>query len=318
MNRIKTITLLLLSFAILTSYAKSPLKGLSKESDSDKNSFIKKEVEYSPSHIANAQQNMHMKMASPKNDQELYKDVKKIAVLGMSVAFGFADGVADRGETGIAGIPYSGFDDLANNIIQSIYKGIESEGFQVVKLEDVMKAPSYAAADYGKWEGKLGIFGKNCWVTTPLKSKWIEPDAINNLTSAGSLMTRGDIRKKNALERNQPLQKIVQEVGADAGVVLTCRILIWKGMYQLGFGADRRSFVMDMIPANGESRIIWSSYFKNFVELDYKSTKVDAQKGLYDQKWGYDLNVAIPELSEAIFESAAISAYKFKIDQTEK
>ncbi len=312
------ITLIFISGFVMISNARSPLKDLSKKSDSDKKSFIKKEIESSASHIANAQQNIHMTMGKPKNDRELYKEVKKIAILGMSVGVGFADGVADREEQGLAGISYGDYDLLANSILESIYKGIESEGFVVVKLEDVMKAPTYSSVDYGEWDGKLGAFGKNCWVTTPLKSKWIEPDAVNDLKSAGSLMTRGDIRKKNALERNLPLQKLTQEVGADAGILLTCRILIWKGMYQLGFSTDRRSFVMDLIPSQGESRIIWSSYFKNFVELDIKSTKTDTKNGLWEKKWGYDLSAAVPELSEALFEAASISAYNLKMDQSEK
>jgi hypothetical protein len=313
----KTLVLLLLVGAVFSAYAGSPLKGLSGKSDSDKKTFIKKEVEHSPSHIANAQQNIHMSMNNPKNDQALYKEVKKIAVLGMSVAVGFADGVADREEQGLAGIPYGDYDILANGILESIYKGIESEGYQVIKLEDVMKTPSYASVNYGEWDGKLGNFGKNCWVTTPLKSKWIEPDVLNNISSAGSLMTRGDVRKKNALERNAPLQKLVQEAGADAGVVLTCRILIYKGEYQLGFGGDRRSFVIDMIPAQGESRIVWSAYFKNFVELDFKATKTDTKTGAWKKSWGYDLNAAIPDLKDALFEAASISAYKLKHDQSE-
>lgn len=316
MKLIKSLVVFLLIGLVFSAYAGSPLKGLSKKSDSDKKSFIKKEVDESPSHIANAQQNIHMSMNNPKNDRELYKDVKKIAVLGMSVAVGFADGVADREEQGLAGIPYGDYDVLANTILESIYKGIESEGYQVVKLEDVMKTASYASVNYGEWNGKLGIFGKNCWVTTPLKSKWIEPDAVNNISSAGSLTTRGDVRKKNALERNAPLQKLVQEAGADAGVVLTCRILIYKGEYQLGFGADRRSFVMDMIPAQGESRIIWSTYFKNFVELDFKATKTNTKTGAWKKSWGYDLNAAIPDLKEALYEASSISAYKLKLDQT--
>jgi len=288
---------------------------LSTESDSKRKSFIKREIENSQSHLFNAQQVMHTKIGKPIDDVDLYKDVKKIAVLGLSVSVGLTDGIGERGEQGIFGISFQDFDALADDILKSVEKAISDQGYSVVPLQEVMNAPLYSSIDYGKWDGKIDAFGKNSWATTPLKSKWMDVDAVNNISSAGSLMTRGDIRKENALKRNEPLQKLTKEVGADAGIIVSCRINIYKGKYSLGFGVDRRSFVMDMVLTNDEPRIVWSSYFKNFVELDISAVKKDTKKELWGKKWGYDLNTSIPALSQQLYEAAFISMFKFNQDQ---
>jgi hypothetical protein len=157
-NYVLSATLLLMSVSSLV--AQVELK-----TDAEKKKFAGKNFEFSMSHKANAGQTRNTKMTGAIIDKpEVYKDVRKIAILGVTVAFTSRDGSGSKGENGYAGIPVDQFDELSDSILNSIYKGIESEGFQVVTLEKVMQTPSYSKVNFGSCDDGPD----NAWVTSPV------------------------------------------------------------------------------------------------------------------------------------------------------
>jgi hypothetical protein len=294
----------MLIFSASFSYAGSPLDDLKTEKDKIK--FVEKQFEVSMSHKANAGQTQNAKMSGvPIDKPELYKDVKKIAVLGLSVKFS-ADG-ASEGEKGYGGIPFEHFDILTDSILSALYMGFESEGFQIVRLDAVMKASSYSKLE------PVGV-QDDCRITTPFKSKWVEPEKVNSIGSGISFVHKDTI-KARAMKRNQPYQDLVKEVGADAGINVVVRIKVSGGEFIFGGGPMKRGLVIDMIPATGDPRIIWSTTLKADLKLDLSIGKFDKKSGLYDKSWKYDLKSSVPYLSIASRMLFVESALKLKIDQ---
>ena len=299
--------ILLFSFNIFAASAQLDLK-----SENDKKKFADKQFEYSLSHKANAGQTKNAKMTGNIIDNPaLYKEIKKVAVIGLSVAF--ESDYGSKGDDGYGGIPAAHFEELANSILNTIYSGFEGEGFQVIKLDEVIKAPSYSGIDFGSWD-KGSRYKENCWVETPLNSKWVEPDKVNSLSS-GIKIIHGDTLKARAMARNQPFQNLAKEVGADAGLNIVVRIKITSKGYMVGWGPLKRGLVVDLIPATGDPRIIWSASLKTLLELDLKPYTFDRKKGLYNESWKYNLQKSLPELTDASLQLFGAVACNLKSDQ---
>jgi hypothetical protein len=304
--------LLICSFSASYVFAGSPLADLKTERDKQK--FANKQFQTSISHGANAVQTKNAKMSGvPIDKPELYRNVKKIAILGVTVAFTSGDGSGNKDEKSYGGIPVEHFNELSDSVLNSIYMAFEAEGFKVVKLDEVMKAPSYSKIDFGKVE-ESSRYGSNNWISTALNSKWVEPDNVNSVKS-GITLVHSDTVKARALVRNKPFQQLVQEVGADAGINIAVRFYVSGGEIIMGWGPLKRGLVVDMIPATGDPRVIWSNTLKSDLELDIAIGKFDKKSGMYSKSWKYNLKSSIPALSVASLKVFETTAIKLKMDQ---
>jgi hypothetical protein len=287
------------------------------KSESEKKKFAGKQFEFSMSHKANAGQTRNTKMSGQIiNTPALYKDVKKIAILGVSVAFTSRDGAGSKGDNGYGGIPLEHFNELAESELQSIYKGFEMEGFSVVKLEEVMKSPSYSKLDFGEWDQGLR-YSENCWIVTPQNSKWLEPDVVNSVSSGISLV-HADTLKARAMKRNKPFQDIVKEVNADAGVNIVLRYYVYDNEVKMGWTPLKRGMVVDLIPASGDPRIVWSATLKSDLEIGVEIEKFDKKSNLYSKTWKLNLQPSIPKLADATTQVMSAAAVQLKMDQAEE
>jgi len=305
-------TLVVISFFMFL-WAGSPIKDLKTEKDLEK--FADKQFEVSMSHKANAGQTQNAKMGgAPIDNPELYKNVKKIAVLGLTVAFTSREGSGKRDEVSYAGIPVQHFNTLADSILQSVYKAYENQGFSIVTLDEVKKLPSYSKIDFGTID-ESSRYSSDAWICTPGNSKWIEPDNVNSIKSGISFVHRDTLRAR-AFKKNDPLQCLVSEAGADAGINIAVRFYVYNGEIKMGWGPLKRGLVVDLIPATGDPRIIWSATLKSDLDLDVEIGKFDKKAGMTYKSWKYNLEASIVDLNRAskkVFESTAV---KLKLDQS--
>jgi hypothetical protein len=284
------------------------------KTENDKIKFADKQFEVSMSHKANAGQTQNARMSgAPIDNCDLYKGVKKIAVLGLTVAFTSREGSGSRDEKSYGGIPVEQFDELAENILKSVYSSFEAKGFSVIKLEDVVKTSSYAKIDFGTTDENKR-YSSDSWVCTPANSKWVEPDNVNSIKSGISLVHK-DTLKARAFIRNKPFQDVAAEAGADAGINLVVRYFVSGGEIVMGWGPLKRGLVIDMIPSHGDPRVIWSATLKADLETGVGIGKFDKKSGITQKSWKYNLKPSIPGLTSvasAVLESAAL---KLKADQ---
>jgi hypothetical protein len=285
------------------------------KSETDLKKFAGKNFEFSMSHKYNAGQTRNVKMSGQIIDKpEFYKDVKKIAVLGVTVAFTSRDGSASADAAGYAGIPARHFRELADSILEAIYRGFESEGYAIVGLDQVMKAPSYRKLDFGSSDEGTR-YSDNSWVATALDSKWMEPEKVNTLKS-GISFVHADTLKARAMLRNKPLQDVTAEVGADAGINIAIRFNISGSEFRLGWGSLKRGMVADLIPAAGDPRIVWSSSLKSDVDLGIKIKTFDKKTTFDGKSWKYNLAPSIPALSDQVYQVMRAVAFQLKTDQS--
>jgi hypothetical protein len=84
----------------------------------------------------------------------------------------------------------------------------------------------------------------------------------------------------------------------------------------MGWGSLKRGLVIDMIPASGDPRVVWSVTLKSDVDLDIKIGTYDKKSGLYEKSWKYNLRPSISRLSEATYYISGAAAYQLKNDQS--
>jgi hypothetical protein len=295
--------------------AGSPLKNLKDPEDFQK--FANSQFSTSISHGANAMQCKNANMAGiPKIHPEEYKQVNKIAVLGFTLAFATNDAIADKSSDGYGGIPAEHINQLTESALHSLYKALTEEGYQIVKLDEVMKAPSYALIESDDSE-ESRRYRKNSWIATPIGSKWVEPDYINSIKS-GITLVHSDTVQARSFARNKPFQDVIKEVGADAGINVVVRMVIAGGELQLGWTPLKRGMVTDMIPATGLPRIIWSSSLKSLVNTGEVIRSFDRKLKLTSESWKYNLSPSIPVLAEDTYKVFRAVATDFHNDQNKK
>jgi len=296
----------------------SVLAQLEITTEAQKAKFARRNFENSISHNNSARQTQHVRMTGAIIDNpELYRNVKKIAVIGLTVAFQSRDGWASGTEDGYAGIPAAHFRELADSILKSVYAGFESEGYQVVTLEDVMKLPAYNDISFGTPD-ESNRYNDNSFVATALGSKWMEPDWVNSMRS-GIKFIHMDTIKARAIKRILPVQKLVAESGADAGVNIAVRFIIAGNEFNMGWGPYKRGLVIDMIPSTGEPRVIWSVTTKSDVGLDTRISTRNKKMDVWGNKsWKYNLSRSIPVLTTIMRGVFGAAAVQLKEDQAKK
>jgi hypothetical protein len=312
MNRIIVFLMMFLVFRLST------MAQLEINTAGEKAKFARRNFEFSLSHNNSARQTQNVRITGAIIDKpELYRNVKKIAVLGLTVAFQSRDGWATGTDDGYAGISAAHFRELADSILKSVYAGFESEGFQVVTLENVMKLPAYKDISFGTPD-ESRRYNDNSFIATAAGSKWMEPDWVNSMRS-GMKFIHMDTIKARAIKRNLPVQKLVAESGADAGVNIAVRFIIAGNEFNMGWGPLKRGLVIDMIPATGDPRVVWSVTVKSDVDLDTRVSTFNKKTDVWGNKsWKYNLSRSIPVLANitrGIFGAAAV---QLKEDQAKK
>jgi hypothetical protein len=264
-------------------------------------SFAKKSLVWSPTHerFASVMGDTGA-MGKLKIDRGLLKGVKKIVIAGFDVARGI-DSAADE---------FPDYDGLANALYDEFAKAFAAAGLEVVGIKEAMATQAYAALDYPQEHAIAGWKGES-HADTAYGSKWADPIAINPLSSQINFETES-VKRPKLLAKMAPLAEVAKELGADAAMIVSVRVLMGQGGISIGFGQNINSYIVDMVsPADG--RIVWSASLKDFLNLKTKPA-VSSKAGLFERKYSYDWEKIIPGVSAEFAGLAAATATKLKLD----
>lgn len=290
-----------LALAAASLAADKGIAALADGPDGPRASFAKKSLAWSPTHerFASVMGDTGA-MGKLKIDREMLKGVKKVVIAGFDVARGI-DSATDE---------FPDYDGLANALYDEFAKAFAAAGLEVVGIQEAMKTQAYAALDYPQEHAIVGWKGE-FHADTAHGSKWADPIAINPLSSQINFETES-VKRPKLLAKMAPLAEVAKELGADAAIIVSVRVLMGQGGMTIGFGQNINSYIVDMVsPADG--RIVWSAGLKDYLKLKTKPA-VSSKAGLFERKFTYDWEKIIPGVSAEFAGLAAATATKLKLD----
>lgn len=289
-----------------TAYAGPDLATLAKADDGEKKSFMKKRFDWSPSHDIFAKTMGDTgSFGKLKIDRESMKQIKKIAIVGFDVRRGINDAVVTN---------FPDYEGLANAMYQELVKAFTAGGFEVIGLDKAMNTEAYKKIDFGPVEHKVTMWGGNSHADTALGSKWLNTDTVNSLKSAISF-DPDSVKRPKWIAKITPITDVAKELGADAAVIASVRVMMDAGKIQFGFGHNIHTANIDLFRVN-DPRLIWSAGMKDFVELKTKPAYTSSS-GFFSKSYNFDWVAVTPGVADEFGGVAATAVYKFKFDMND-